>query len=491
MKIQSAHFLPGANKRLGDKYLLLECLGDGSHGWVWRSERLSDSAIVAVKIPKQLTKEDRSLAEGKELIGIADHSNIIKIFDMGRVPPEKEWFAIEMEYFPSESLAQKLEHRSHHFGNTCERLFNIYAQVLEAVDYLSCLETPVSHGDIKPHNVLVGQEDLVKLTDFGSSALPEEIYVRTRENGGTVLYAAPEYSDCVSRKGDFPSLLAGDIYSLGVLLYQLTTGRLPHDTQAQVRSHAPFPKPREINSGISEQLETVILCCLEKEQKRRFKSIQALKLAFQKARETQAKYPSVSSLLSPGKMSSDWSTDVVAALENADYQKASKIAAAEYQRSGDTGALLHQFNAMYRAKRWFDFSNTLNRAGDLIFSDSPDCAVIRLLSIKVLMQLRKLDDAMKIVDFAFEAGEASFDHKLCRASITGMRAQFDQARSALEDMNRTYPRNPHILRRIIQVCEQQRDYKAAAGFLRVALKVSPDDEPLLEKRTRYEMLETY
>ena len=55
MKIQSAHFLPGANKRLGDKYLLLECLGDGSHGWVWRSERLSDSAIVAVKIPKQLT----------------------------------------------------------------------------------------------------------------------------------------------------------------------------------------------------------------------------------------------------------------------------------------------------------------------------------------------------------------------------------------------------------------------------------------------------
>jgi len=196
-------------------------------------------------------------------------------------------------------------------------------------------------------------------------------------------------------------------------------------------------------------------------------------------------------LISTREPSSDWSTDVVAAFESGDYQKASKIAAAEYQRSGDTGALLHQFNAMYRAKRWFDFSNTLDRAGDLIFSDSPDFAVIRLLSIKVLMQLRKIDAAMKIVDFAFESGEASFDHELCRASITGMRAQFDQARSALEDMNRTYPRNPHILRRIIQVCEQQRDYDAAGGFLRVALKMLPDDESLLEKRTRYEVLGMY
>ena len=65
MNIESAHFLTGTNKRLGDRYLLLECLGDGSHGWVWRAERLSDSTIVAVKIPKDLTKDDRLLAEGK------------------------------------------------------------------------------------------------------------------------------------------------------------------------------------------------------------------------------------------------------------------------------------------------------------------------------------------------------------------------------------------------------------------------------------------
>lgn len=210
MNFKSAHFLPGANKRLGDRYLLLECLGDGSHGWVWRAEKLTDGTVVAVKIPKDLTKDDRMLAEGKELLTIKPHPNIVQVRDMGRVPPENEWFFIEMEYFPSQSLAQKLEQRKQNFGNTFERLFKIYAQVLDAVEYLASLAAPISHGDIKPHNILVGAGDLVKLTDFGSSALPEEIYVRTRENGGTVLYAAPEFSDSVSRKGTFGELLAGN-----------------------------------------------------------------------------------------------------------------------------------------------------------------------------------------------------------------------------------------------------------------------------------------
>lgn len=113
MNIKSAHFLPGTNKRLGDKYLLLECLGDGSHGWVWRAERLKDGKIVAVKIPKDITREDRQLAEGKELLNVEPHENIVQIFDMGRI--DNEWFYIEMEYFPSQTLAQKLDDRQRNF----------------------------------------------------------------------------------------------------------------------------------------------------------------------------------------------------------------------------------------------------------------------------------------------------------------------------------------------------------------------------------------
>jgi len=259
MTLRSAHFMPQSDQRLGNKYLLLERLGDGSHGWVWRAERLADGEIVAVKIPKELSRDDRALAEGRELLGIAGHPNLIRIFDMGRVPPEREWYAIEMEYFPSESLAQKLEQRSHHFGLTFERLFGIYRQVLNAVAYLAALDPPVSHGDLKPHNILVGQGDQVKVTDFGSSALPEEIYLRTRENGGTVLYAAPEFSDCTSRKGDFGDLLRGDIYSLGVLLRELAPADPDRKPRVSVGGLDDVPGGAERGGHAHKALEQVII----------------------------------------------------------------------------------------------------------------------------------------------------------------------------------------------------------------------------------------
>ncbi|MFW8363454.1 serine/threonine protein kinase, partial [Klebsiella pneumoniae] len=80
---------------------------------------------------------------------VEPHENIVQIFDMGRI--DNEWFYIEMEYFPSQTLAQKLDDRQRNFGQTYERLFRIYRQVLCAVHYLSELPVPISHGDIKPH----------------------------------------------------------------------------------------------------------------------------------------------------------------------------------------------------------------------------------------------------------------------------------------------------------------------------------------------------
>lgn len=488
MKTYGAHFLPGVNKLLGQKYLLLESLGDGTHGWVWRAQRLSDGEIVAVKIPKEISKDDRSLAEGRELKGIEGHPNVIRIFDMGRVPPEKEWYAIEMEYFPSESLAQKLEHRSHHFGNTYQRLFNIYLQVLDAVEFLASLEPPVSHGDIKPHNILVGHSDLVKLTDFGSSALPEEIYLRTRENGGTVLYAAPEFSDCVSRTGSFQELLAGDIYSLGVLLYQLTTGRLPHDTQAQVRRHAPFPKPREINASISPVLEQVILTCLHRPPAERYQSIGALKAAFRNASRQQLDYIPLGSAPVAAGRTTDWSTDAIAAMEAGNYDKAARIAASEYSRSGDMNALALQLHALFRQKRWCEFNKVFESDSEIALAPGNEGQAIRLQAIKVFMKLRSLDKALRLIEIARDQGEISMEHSLCEASISGIRADYLAARSQLEELNRSYPRNPEILSRLIQVCEQQRDYHASAGFLRAAMRLKPQDEALSQKRRRYESL---
>ncbi|MFM8443400.1 MAG: protein kinase domain-containing protein [Methylococcus sp.] len=487
MNIRSAHFLPGTNKRLGNKYLLLECLGDGSHGWVWRAERLSDGVIVAVKIPKDLTKDDHLLAEGKELLTLKDHPNIVHIWDMGRIPPENEWFFIEMEYFPSQSLAQKLEQRNNHFGNTFERLFGIYEQVLEAVGFLAALPTPISHGDIKPHNILVGAGDLVKLTDFGSSALPEEVYVRMRENGGTILYAAPEFSDSVTRKGTFKDLLSGDIYSLGVLLYQLLTGQLPHDTPAQVRRHAPFKRPSEINTNIVTSIEAVILRCMERIPSERYPDMETLRSDFARARQQQLNNPQyvIPSLSGHGAV--DWSTLVIEAMERQDYLKAAKMAESEFTRTHDPGALLQHFKALYQANRLFDFEELFDREYRSNINDTAAKA-IRLLAIKAFLSLRKTDRARMLLNEAMAVDGESLELDLLLATLLGLEANFPAARKALEMINRKSPSRPNVLTRLIQVCEQMRDYPAAVGYLKHALRVTSQSPELETKRRRYQEL---
>lgn len=487
MNIKSAHFLPGANKRLGNRYLLLECLGDGSHGWVWRAERLSDNTIVAVKIPKDLTKDDRLLAEGKELLTVDQHPNIVRICDMGRIPPENEWFFIEMEYFPSQSLAQKLEQRDKHFGNTFEWLFGIYAQVLDAVGFLATLPTPISHGDIKPHNILVGAGDLVKLTDFGSSALPEEIYVRTRENGGTVLYAAPEFSDSVSRKGTFEDLLRGDIYSLGVLLYQLLTGQLPHDTPSQVRRHAPFKRPSEINTNIVPAVDALILRCMRKLPSERYCDIESLRSDFELARQNQLSAPQYTVTPSGGQVSTDWSTSVVTALEEKDYLKAAKVAGSEFARSYDFTALVQQLNALYRANRLFDFEEAFLREYKSGLQGN-DQQSIRLLGIKAFLTLRKTNPAKALIEEAERLDGESLELDFLRATLFGLEANFSEAREALEVINRKCPSKPQVLIRLIQVCEQMRDYSAAAGYLKHALRIINNSVELESKRQFYQGL---
>jgi len=488
VNIKSGHFLPGTNKQLGNKYLLLECLGDGSHGWVWRAERLRDNAIVAVKIPKDLTKDDRLLAEGKELLNIDQHPNIVHIFDMGRIPPDNEWFFIEMEYFPSQSLAQKLEQRKQNFGDTFERLFNIYSQVIDAVDFLATLPVPVSHGDIKPHNILVGAGDLVKLTDFGSSALPEEIYVRTRENGGTVLYSAPEYADCVSRKGTFKELLSGDIYSLGVLLYQLLTGQLPHETPAQVRRQAPFRKPSEINGNIVPAIDSFILRCLQKSPADRFSDIGSLKTAFENARKLQHSTPHISLFSIKVQTNEDWSTSVINALQNQDYVTAAKIAKAEFVSSQDTEALLQHLNALYRANRLFEFEEVFDKEYPKINQTDPNARSIRILAVKMYLSLRKIDIAKKILQQIRELDGDSLEYDFFIATIYGLEADFVAAREALEAINRKSPEKSQILTRLIQVCEQMRDYEAAAGYLRYALRIFSDSPEYLLKKDHYQKL---
>ena len=80
MGSQSRYFMPNADMKLGNRYELLECLGDGSYGWVWRATNLQDDKVVAVKIPKQMGRSDAELAEGSALVGRPSHPNVVEIY---------------------------------------------------------------------------------------------------------------------------------------------------------------------------------------------------------------------------------------------------------------------------------------------------------------------------------------------------------------------------------------------------------------------------
>ncbi|MEH2131381.1 MAG: protein kinase [Nostoc sp.] len=115
-------------------------------------------------MPKEQGAKNEDLAEGSALVGAETHPNVIKVFWMGRIPPEREWYAIEMEYFPSLTLSQLLDQGKQGFVASYKRVLDIYQQVLMGVQHLHQLG--MSHGDIKPQNILVSG-DQVKLTDFG------------------------------------------------------------------------------------------------------------------------------------------------------------------------------------------------------------------------------------------------------------------------------------------------------------------------------------
>ena len=480
--------MPASDMKLGDRYLLLEQLGDGTHGWVWRAQRLEDDQIVAVKIPKDCTGPDSSLREGHDLLEAEPHSNVVQIYWMGRIPPEREWYGIEMEYFPSRSLAQLLEDKEGGFAKTYKQIFAIYEQILLGVKHLADLDVPVSHGDLKPHNILISG-DQVKLTDFGSSALPEEIYARSRQNGGTVLYAAPEFSDVSERRGSFLELVRGDIYSLGVLMYQLVTGRPPHDTPSAVYRSLPYPKPSELNKTVSPKLEAFILKALSIEPQDRWPNVDDMLVDLNIARIAQNTFePKVASAAS-GILQEDWSSRAFKLIDDERYVEAAQVAKAEFDANKDYHALLAQMRALYRGERYFECVEVLKKNKEAISLETALGVEFRELAINCYLKAKDILNASRIFELVEELGEVSKPEMLLKkASICGLQSKYDEAIEILISLNQSYPRRPSILKRLALAYEQVRQPQKAMAYLKVYKKVSGGDVWADEQMDRYRLL---
>lgn len=260
-----------------------------------------------------------------------------------------------------------------------------------------------------------------------------------------------------------------------------------HDTPSQVRRHAPFKRPSEINANIVASVDALILRCMERVPSDRYPDIDSLRIAFESARQHQLNSPQYAISPSSGHGAADWSTSVIEALETQDYLKAAKIAESEFARTHDFGALLQQLNALYRANRLFEFEEVFDREYKNDF-EGDDIKAIRLLTVKTFLSLRKIDRARMLLGEARSLDGESLELDFLLATLFGLEANFPAAREALETINRRSPSKPQVLIRLIQVCEQMRDYPAAVGYLKHALRVTKDSKELEAKRQRYQDL---
>ncbi len=479
------YFMPSSDMKLGDRYLLLEQLGDGTHGWVWSAQRIEDNEIVAVKIPKDCSASDSSLREGHDLVDAPSHPNVIQVFRMGRIPPEREWYGIEMEYFPSRSLAQLLEDTHTGFAKTYKQVFEIYEQILLGVKHLASLEKPVSHGDLKPHNILVSG-DQVKITDFGSSALPEEIYARSRQNGGTVLYSAPEFADCSERRGSFLQLIRGDMYSLGVLMYQLVTGRPPHDTPSAVYRSLPYARPTELNKSISPKLEQFITKALSINPEDRWSDIDEMLSDLKIARIAQTSFEPIVATSLLGVCGSDWSTRTLSLIEDEKYVEAAQVAEAEFESSKDYHALLAQLRALYRGERYFEAVESLKKNRDCLALDNDLGFEFRELALNTYLKAKDVLNANRVIEDLDRRGELNKPELLFKkASVCGLQSRYDEAIELLVTINKQFPRRARVLRRLALAYEQNRQPEKALAYLKSYRKINGSDDWTQQKIEHY------
>jgi serine/threonine-protein kinase len=457
---------------LGSRYRLDRCLGDGSYGFVWKVERLSDHATVAIKIPKQQGGKNSDLEEGKTLVGKPPHPNVVSIFWMGRVPPEHELYAIEMEFFNSHTLAFLLDAREERMVASYRILLDRYSQVLEGVCHLHGLG--ITHGDIKPQNILVGG-DTAKLTDFGCSLTTQDIYNRTRENGGTVLYSPPEFAGLSTRKRSADLARAHDIYSLGVLLYQLLTGRLPHDTLAQVVRHTPFPRPSELSTSVDPELDAVVLRALARDPADRWSSVEQMRAAFLVARDAQLAARPQRTPPAIAERTTDWSSRVMSLMDEQAWRDAEAAARAEFQNSRDAHAFLLMVRSAVRDGRFFDALRILESAPDMLEGESPVVADLEIIALEAQLRTERINEAAVMVERCIARQGEVPGLMLRKAAVLGMQARFKESSEVLLALNRELPRRRAIVSRLVLVFEQLRDVQQADAFRKLLAKLEAAD----------------
>jgi serine/threonine-protein kinase len=259
--------------RKGD-YEILSVLGVGGMGKVYKVRNVLSDRVEAMKVllPNLADQKDlanRFLREIKVLAGL-NHPNIAA---MRTALTMDNQLIMIMEFLEGTTLDARLEHGA----IPCGEAVNYIGQVLAALGYAH--QQQIVHRDVKPSNMMLTPEGVIKLMDFGIARSGRELNLTvTGTTLGSIAYMSPEQVTCQPLDG------RSDLYSVGVSLYEIVTGQKPFNADSNfsiMKAHLQdLPKrPIELNPSIPESMSKIILMALEKDPKNRFQSADAFRNA--------------------------------------------------------------------------------------------------------------------------------------------------------------------------------------------------------------------
>jgi eukaryotic-like serine/threonine-protein kinase len=260
MKLLGSPVNPG--DRL-DHYRIDRVVADSNTATVFHATDLRDQSEVAIKIPRPEMEGDPTFADRftreVEIGELLDHPGVIKVI----ADRDRTGLYMVMEWFAGKTLREILKEEK---KLAPERAIRIATAICGALEYIH--SRGIVHGDIRPENVLVGDGGRIKLIDFGGAvkaAARRLTLTKLSQVIGASEYVSPE--ELKGKRGDARS----DLYALGVVLYEMLTGKMPFQGSGLYDRilHHPIP-PREVDPAISPQLQEVIYRALEREPRNRY-----------------------------------------------------------------------------------------------------------------------------------------------------------------------------------------------------------------------------
>lgn len=263
-------------KILGDRYEIIEQIGGGGMAIVYKAKCHLLNRFVAIKILRNEFLEDeefiRKFKRESQAAASLSHPNIMNIYDVGvEKSDNKEIHYIVMEYIKGKTLKEVIrENGKLSFDETV----NYSIQIAEALKHAHL--NHIVHRDIKPQNIMINEDNRVKVTDFGIARAATSSTLTTTSNVlGSVHYFSPEQA-----RGGYTDEKS-DIYSLGIVMYEMITGKLPYDGETPISvalKHVQdeIVPPREVDGTVPVGIESIILKCVQKRQSDRYENVGAL-----------------------------------------------------------------------------------------------------------------------------------------------------------------------------------------------------------------------